>query len=355
MIIHKRLLHDAGIRKAVKNGVIKFSNPVSDNQYQPASLDIRIGNAFIYDQESYRLAQEYLSAQQKKKSFSIDTFEMDTRFAKKYDDVDNVPILIPSRARAELYFHEQIRTEFDMSYELRSSRGRLGLVPQNIFIQNDGHGQYISLVNHSPNSIILYGQSKFAQIFFHPKKTHRANGAWMTDPLKVGELFSEFDSKGLILPDGRLVFTVGDSLLRMRKMPEPIDTRKPSPENLYEKISLKKPYVLSPHEVTIVSLMPALSLDDRTGVRLLWRNNSSDGLSMIDGHVVSAGWVDPNYKNTVTAHPIKRGLTQRIKEGDPFVTGQVYRYFNAVSRSYGSSGLGNHYSGDSGGLSGSRS
>jgi hypothetical protein len=204
-----------------------------------------------------------------------------------------------------------------MSHALRSSRGRLGIEPMTPYVHSDLPElpcmQYIRVINDSPNTWILRGQSSFTQLFFHPRMREDSDGHWENKYSKVRKLFPYFSAQKKILPDGRLVFTLGDSILRMNKLVAPIDTAMKMPENLYEQIDITCGYTLNPCEFVVASLLPAVNCPSHAGIRLLSRNLPGDCTRLIDAHQVNAQWVDPGYANSITCHPIRRGIPQLIR------------------------------------------
>jgi len=109
------------------------------------------------------------------------------------------------------------------------------------------------------------------------------------------------------------------------------------------------------HEFVVAELTPNVNCSPRVGVRLLPRGLEGDPMRITDAHQSNADWIDPGYENSITCHPIRRGIPQFLTPGIPFVSGQVYVYDESVGRTYGATSLGSHYSGAEGGLVGSKS
>ncbi|MEA3230103.1 MAG: hypothetical protein U9P44_04255, partial [archaeon] len=173
---------DNQIKNFVDGGLISVMPAPVQKQFQPASLDWRIGAVEIFDKDTICLNQrEYW------KMFS-ETAEENEDMADfvKYIDgyVDSLggnikylerdePFIIEPGQQAMVYSLEQFRIPDGLAVfsELRSSNGRRGLSPVDGFVQDlsyEGRIQ-MSVVNKNPNSLRLYGGDRFAQLFFELK------------------------------------------------------------------------------------------------------------------------------------------------------------------------------------------
>jgi len=343
------VLSDRGLEDELRAGRIKSNPELTESQVQPASLDMRIGKVSVFDADVRRAAagdKGYLSLEEDLEPF-----------AKKYfGEKDEGFILMPN-AHAEITLFENLEfdpTQYDVSFELRSSRGRLGLTPysRNLEIKE---GKYmIPIFNNNPNPIKLYCQTPFAQLFFHPKKggsnQKYRNGYLVRDPDEANELAFKHLEKPYSMLGAYVLFELGKKAFVFKRGLELIDTKKKySDEELYHVIDTSSPFILSPGNAVIAQLSPKVSLPANVGLRLLHQvpyiesaRDQGIGL-MLDNHQANAGWVDPGYDGNITAHPLRRAIPMVISQGKPLAIGVFYKYTEPVLRPYGSEGLGSHY------------
>ena len=356
------LLHDRGIEKAVSSGHILVSPSITEDQLQPASLDLRIGKVKVYDLEAQAKAAEEANAL----SFEerID-YEPTNKFAKIYPNKEGKTIDLEPGAFAEIYFHEKIEFDperYDVDLELRSSRGRLFLTPTRWTqrVEKDEEGWFISIRNENLNPIRLYSRDKFAQLFFYPRSSQISHDGYIvTDPKETAEIAAtvsngEFETHGPLV-----VFTLGDHLLKLKSHTGLIDSKNmPSSDDLFEKLDTQESIKISTNDRIITQLHPRLQLPSDIGILILnhWPYFQSGqgwigpdlGLLFHEGHLANAGWVDPGYEGFVTGHPLRRKFSRIYEKGEPVALGQIYRYTSSVLRPYGSEKLGSHYQGSVG-------
>lgn len=359
------LMADSGIKKAIETGVIKIKNGFTSDQLQPSTLDVRIGKVRVYDYTAMmRTASDYNRNVIK----NID-YEPISIYANFFPDEKDIPIDIPPFATAEIFFHEQLEYDsslLDVTCDLRSSRGRLGLKPNSDRLEHDCDGFYLSMTNFNPNTIRLYGQDKFAQLFFHPRNEDLKEGYIVVEsPEEAYGIAKTLMGCEPHMHGLHVVFSVGDHVLQFKRIGM-IDTKKKySDDELYIKHStnedVENPLVkIRPLEAVISQLSPRLKMPKDVGIKLLhvipyvqvaneinsmWPNEKC---IFLEPSVVNAGWVDPGYEGNVTAHPMNYKNTLRLVKGMPLAFGLIYKYETQVERAYGSKELNSHYQGSDG-------
>ena len=350
------ILSDRGILQAIDDGRISIGSYTPD-QIQPGSVDLRIGDVRIYDHEIMARTMSEFSARPPFKDE-----DSSTDFARVIEGVKDTPIVIPSGAFAEIFIHDDIRfspDDYIVNVDLRSSRGRLGLsLSENNLKEEDGR-YYVSLWNRNPNPIVLYGQSKFAQLFFYPDSPP-ADGYIVTDFDEAEDIAHKIvcdEMPELFGP--YMVFYLGDHILKFREGFGPIDTKVDySEDELYHVHDTSEPFILKPEDCIITQLHPKLRLPPDIGVQLFnyipyaWRTGGfGPDLSHygLEAHSANATWVDPGYDGNITGHPVMRNHKVKLNKGDPIALARIYRYDQPVLRPYGSDKkLGNHYQGSHG-------
>jgi len=361
----KYILSDRGIMAAAESGALQIK-PLVEGNIQPATLDVCIGKAYVYGPEEMAKAVEDYSRNSFGTATSGNYLEFldrdpTTKYAKVYPDIKDEAIVIPPGAYAEVFLHESIGFDpsvYEVEADLRSSRGRLGLSLGATKLLEDERGKYLSVHNLNPNPIVLYGQSKFAQIFFYPNR-EAGDGYLVTDPIEAKNLAESSVAEGKADMSGSyMVFGLGENVLKFRKNLGEIDTNNlPSKDRLYEEIKTDNGLKLGREECIIAQLTPKLKLGRDLGIHLLhsipYRQRSqrfgiNPGVAFLEGHSLNAGWVDPGYEGNVTAHPFMWRTDIELNKGCPIALGVLYKYSSGVQRGYGSEGLGSHYQGSSG-------
>jgi deoxycytidine triphosphate deaminase len=338
-----RLLHDAGLREAIKKGHIRITPMPQDDQFQPASLDVRIGRVRVYESAQPTELNPHPKG----------------KLLKTYEGKEGERIIVPEHGVAEIFFHENIEYDdvdivgyprYELTFEPRSSRGRLHLEPERAIREEEGK-RYVSLRNESKNDVVLYGQKPFAQVFFHPRTGEKdSDGAVVTDPVEAKDLAGkvlegEFEMDGVAIQ-----FKPQRSALKLKAVGT-IDTQQKYDEaELYDRVDLPQP--MNPDDRYVVTLTPEVNLPPDVGIRLLPGSPFDLGLSKVDRRSVSAGWADPGYRGALTAHPIRRRENTTLDPDKPIAYGVLYKYKTPVSRPYGSKALKSRYQGSKG--SGSR-
>jgi deoxycytidine triphosphate deaminase len=332
------MLNDNGIHEAIGKEMLKISPSIKDDQIQPGSFDVTIGDVFVFD-------DEYRRSKADANGFISIKDEPDRNGCKHYDDKKDNPILLPPRSYAEIYFHETIHAkDIDLTYELRSSRGRLHLFPNSIHPELDEFGMYVGVYNLNPNPMILYGQSKFASLFFHPRYETEHMGGPVVQKMPGLE--------DIMTPEGYVEFRAGKEM-KTFKAHETIDTAKSLTEEYYDTHDLTNGFVLEKDVPSIIQLTPSVELPADLGIRLLHQipfhsSMQEHGFLVADWHQVNAGWVDQGYKGSITAHKIKLFDRKLIKEGDIVCYGVLYAFNTKSRRAYGDAGLNSHYQGSTG-------
>lgn len=332
---YSRVLHDKGIREAIRKGEIQIHPAPSDEQFQPASLDVRIGRVVVFDQEAQR-------------KYAKNPPELTDRFGKHYPDSKNLPILIPSNCMAKIYLHERIALQqHETSVDLRSGRGRIFLKLHSRFLYwnesvlcDPSVEPHVDVWNLNSSPIQLYGQDRFAQVFFHPTTT-QGNGRVVTDGAKAAELASQIGNPETIGP--YVLFRAGDYLFKPSTKGV-IDTRVQRKEDC-EEISLEKTVVLNFGDCAIVQLNPKVQIPNNLGIHILHRLQSEQEsfhtapnpiFLSFEPNRCNAGWVDPGYIGNVTAHIWVNRCGMSIKKGNAAALGLFVLYDTPVERQYGS-------------------
>ncbi len=343
------ILNDKGISEAINSGHIVIFPSLTNDQLQPGSLDGRIGDVYLYDEE---VRKEYYALQEKARNAKelLEVGELTRKYAKYYPNTKDLPITIPPGSFAEICIHESIsfdRKEFFLTHELRSGRGRIALNPISILLDYENNEHSVGVHNINKNPIIIYGQDKFTNIFFNLQRdSPYSHGHTVHNPEIVAKLFPEFEKQHLIAEEGYLLFRLGRDILTFKK-DVIIDTRNPG--DIYEKHDLSKSYKLEMHAPSIVSLTPEVRLPANIGLLLLHnipfhqQSIKEHPLITTDLHQANAGWVDQGYNGSLTAHPIRNANSAYLEEGMIFCCAQVYLFDSDSNRSYGDKSLGSHY------------
>lgn len=379
-IIPKYPLHDRGIQRLIKEEKLKITPFPAEEQFQPATLDVRVGDVAVYDDEVRRAAASALNEQHEhilrtagndmRKAYAA-IVDLEPECSPKRYAAGN-DALIPSGALAEITLEERIFLDdrYYVEPELRSSRGRAHFEIQRFEYLGDG-AYRLSVTNPNPNAIIVPGSSKFAQLFVNAKEPSTPHdGKILSDPYAITKALPDLADKQLVTSEGHLIFRLGKQALRFNTFGAALhlDTL-PAKDELYTTIDLTKGYVQQPGEALVVQLEPGIKLPAHIGVLLMkrmpfaqpqGRTNPFYDRQMTDRTQIKAGWIDPGFPaldkaaTTVTAHPYRAGLPSLLKTGQPFAVGLVYQYNTPVNHPYGSERLNSHYSGTKG-LSGSQS
>ena len=376
-ILDHFIRHDTGIMQLLKEKKLVIENFPKDEQFQPATLDVRIGSAHVYDRDTtaalneYHMRMEQFFSEVKKGVPTTEQFDSiePVVLPTQYDG--NSPVLIPSGAYAEIILEE--RLELDKNYfftpELRSSRGRVHFELLGMEVLPDNKYK-LKVRNFNINDIVVPPKSKFAQLFVGTcDETVEHDGFAVNNPKEIEHFLPNFPIEN-ILASGYLRFDLGKDALKFKKLKEPFELGKDYSEStLYEKINLETGYVIKPGEALVAQLEPTLKLPSDIGILLIpgipkahprYHTGIHYDMSLVDKNQVKAGWVDPGFPGltkepaTITAHPYRAGRTELLKTGMPFAYGILYKFKTPVDRPYGDKKLNSHYS-DVKGLSGSKS
>jgi len=352
-------LHDDGIRRARDRADIRFNKYLRNDQLRPATLDIRIGKTFVFDEEVRMRAF-------KKKGGPLSQGDITRRNAKRYPDSKNEPILIPPGAFVEIEIYDDIQVNsnrYQVEIDLRSSIGRRGLTLLNKMIYTDQKQQYVSLWNRNPNPIILHGQERFAQLFFYANDDSIPHdGYTVTDPKEAQEIANVISNGKLNTVDSLLNFTLGENIYEFKKNFGPIDTFKHYNENeLYISYSLSpgEEATFHPRTTYITQLEPKINLPSNIGIQILPQTpyDQISGLCkpnlellFLELHCANAKWLDPGYEGYATAQPFNTKIATSTKRGQPVALARIFKYYTSVNRPYGSEELNSHYQGSFGSI-----
>lgn len=341
------ILSDRGILRAIEQGKIKLKNPLIGNQIQPASLDVRIGKVLLYDQESRAKASEELTGL----TFSeILNYEPSQKHAKVFPDQQDIPIDLPSRSFSEIYLHDHLDSIYPVSIDLRSSRGRLELQMQNF------NGEYISLWNKNPNTVRLYGRSRFAQLFFHTLED--IDGHIVVNSTEAEDIGKKI---GLKTYGPYVVFNLGEHAYKSKKVGL-IDTKiKNNPEDTHTELIINDSLNANVEETLIAQLSPRIDLPPDIGIQILhelpYAHSAYAGFKpdtstfLIERRCANAGWIDPGYCGNATAHIRHEKLPWEIKKGEPIALGVLFKFKEPVLRPYGHKELESNYQNSTGTIS----
>lgn len=306
----KGILSDKGIRREIGNGNIQISD-FEDKQIQPSSLDLRIGKVH---------------------------YEPSDKASVIFEDIEDCPINLPPKSSAQIFFHEKIYSNFPIRIDLRSSRGRLGLE----ILSWDKES--VSVFNHNPNTIRLYGRTPFAQMFFTP-----------FNDLDGGVVYNQKEAqrigKALGIPTlgPYALFSLGEHAFRF-KHTGLTDTKNLKEEDC-DKLSTNK-LTIPLNETTICQLAPRIDLPSDIGIQILHHipfmqdsgNIHPDPTHLLmERQVCNAGWVDPGYKGNLTAHIRRTKTPGEYTKGQHLALGVFFKYHQPVERPYGNKDLKNHY------------
>ncbi|MDO8564226.1 MAG: 2'-deoxycytidine 5'-triphosphate deaminase [Nanoarchaeota archaeon] len=319
------ILSDRGMRREIRNGNITISD-FKDSQLQPSSLDLRIGKVHLFD-EAYRREEARRLA--RLPSEEIIRYEPSDNPSIIFKDVEDSPIDLPPRSFAQIFFHENIKSNFPTRIDLRSSRGRLGLE----ILSSDNES--VSVFNHNPNIIRLYGRTSFAQMFFTPSN---AIDGYVVHNIDEAERIG----RALRIPTTGpyAVLSLGDHAYRF-KHTGLTDTRNLKDTDC-EKLSTKN-LAIPINETTICQLSPRIDLPADIGIQILHNipfiqnpghYHPDPSHFLMEGHVCNAGWVDPGYKGNLTAHIRRTKTPGEYTKGEPLALGVFFKYHEPVERPY---------------------
>ncbi|OIO62828.1 hypothetical protein COY26_04220 [Candidatus Woesearchaeota archaeon CG_4_10_14_0_2_um_filter_33_10] len=353
------ILSDKGIEQALYEGVIEIDSNINPEQIQPASLDVRIGSARIWDDEAKIKESEYFKLLREQGNFDLDP---GVKFSKFIEYEKGKAFDVPPNAHMEIRILEGIKFDYEniySFYDLKSSRGRMSFLNYTVpYLDKDGKGYYISLMNKNPNPIRLYCGDKFAQLFFS------LNNKDLMDKFCHGHLirhekefeevkeFIEIQPKP-IFKDEFLILEIGEKLLKFKRNIGTIDTKKQySNKELYQEIKLDKNYIQKVDEAVIISSREKIKLSNKIGLQLyhhfpihqksgMFRPNPE--FLLIQNNALNAGWIDPGYCGNVTAHPFLYKFQENVRKGGLLAFASVYFFPDGTKRSYGSKELGSHY------------
>lgn len=141
IFMNYNILNDTNIRNAILENKILFDKEIEDVQFQPNTLDVRIGTVKYFD-----------PSEMAKKTGGVLVLGKNYEPTKIFEDNNNQHIDIMPGCNAQIYLHEQIKTEFMMGVELRSGHGKYGLISTSPIIFSDENGQFVHVTNSNPNS-----------------------------------------------------------------------------------------------------------------------------------------------------------------------------------------------------------
>ena len=361
--IEDRILSEKGIKEAIAEGKIKIDPSPDEEQFQPSSLDVKVGSARIFDDEvRWRYYEDCKRREtgDPRHDMLIREEGIPDSYGKFVPDERDALLRLTHSSVTDIFFHEKITfnpEEYWMSVDLRSSRGRLGLSPRLEIPVRQEDGRYcLEVRSYNPNPLLLYGHSKFAQVFFHPKKSE-GDGYLVNDPreaLKIAKKVCE----GPFTMDGFfLVLDLGDWIWRCLPGSGEIDTKE-NTNTYYEQIPTHWPLEITNKDSTIAPLVPSVNLPEDIGIRLFHEkhyhasHNERYFFPYDERFDLNAGWGDPGYHGNLTAHPRTIHYPRILVRGRPVCYAAFYRYKkNRVGKVYGSETTNSHYQHSEGSIS----
>ncbi len=351
------VLSDRGIKQAIKEGLLKFDPVLTDEQIQPASVDLFFEKLGDYEEIGHISLNKILKADTLSKGYVHDVITTQSVY---------------------------IEPSIISAVELRSSLRRLGCyvyIPTllggfGLGTMDDGFKAGIEVVNPSSIDIKLHKGDKIAQVMFTydaPSKEEMENeDVFFIKDKEEYKKFLELDRGYMIKSTerarklankGYFSVSTGENFikgfLKVHASKEAFVFKEDlevefgntkNLESLLEPVSL--PYKLKPKEHLVVNTRENLDLSDKIGIQFYnvpLPVNSKEFFSNRfsydkDLRRISDGWVDPGYKGAFSRQPktyYDKGFT--IKEGDVLGYGLLVYFPNGVERKYGSEGLNSHY------------
>jgi len=376
--IGARLLTDRGIKKAIELDLIKITPEISENQIQPASLDLKVKEFWM--DEPYK---------------DIDKYEMGktmkVKNSSKYDVIYNQIVDIGSSFN--FYNYESSNFYLDFACVAKSSIRRLGCIIPNhrLFFEDNKHST-TNISNLSPNDIIFKEDEAISQVLFfvnpwpfdeqysvnfqdkpefeNGKKIRSLDmGIKIVEKEKFNYLYEkEFSSKKeLKFQDESILVHASERAYRLKKIGdvEFSERKKLNDADILEPVDISKGYEIKPFEHLIIETEEDFSLSEKIGIFFMdnpvtkvinfkkgelneknkygYRFNREEAVLNTDLIPSFDGWVDPGYKGGFTRQP--KWLTEGriVKPGMVVGYGQIFYFPNGVERTYGSKGLGSHY------------
>ncbi len=289
---------------------------LTEDQIQPNTIDVRIGETKVYP---------------------IDKLNENPILYKGEKDE---PIILPKGCFAEIKIYDQIRfdkSKYLIDIELRSGRGRLHLFPdcETTFLGINNTNS-LKLFNLNINDIVLYGQDRFAQVFFNSQNNTCADGRIINDAKEIKDLAKICGVESI---GPYLKINAGNSVFAYKPIGE-INTRnKYSDTELFEEHKI--PYILKSLKQALVPSKEVITVPENIGIRLLKRFPlvPKQYLTKLDFEsyqnimiMVNSGWVDSGYTGKLNLQPFTN--KDFIIDQSTFCLGIVYKYDQKVSKPY---------------------
>ncbi len=351
----RRLLHDSGIKSAFSTEKIRSNVELLDEQFQPNTLDVRIGEVHLYDTSKMQTSNT------PNIPINPDLIKPTTIFP----DEKGIPIIIPPNCFAEFYLHENLEynhDEFELTADFKSSKGRLGLNMQSNYISQINGKDFIGIWNYNPNPILLYGRDRFAQLFFWVNGKEKGDGRTLHKEEHVNQLCQSINPN-LKNIGPYAAFQFAGTVHKFKENLGVIDSSKKYPENDLFDIITDEKVTIYPHDCIITKLDPQLTIPNNVGLMLLHnipfkqKENllyPDPEMISLESHSLNAGWVDSGYIGHATAHVRKRKFPKELCKGDIIALGILVEYDIAVNREYGASTLKSNYQNNTGVIAPSR-
>ncbi|MFQ5620757.1 MAG: hypothetical protein ACE5FT_02860 [Candidatus Nanoarchaeia archaeon] len=354
------LLSDNGFKRALAKGSIRVTPELTDKSIQPGSLDVRIGEAIIHNTYQRDLEPAIAGPPVTEVDGVLQVTEFDDDpellYGHVVPDEEDSEIVIHPNGAAKIYFHETI--DFDLKnyfldVDLRSSRGRMGLVIDPRFVEIEGNRRFVVIHNRNPNSIKLYGRSRFAQLFFHPQNDSIPHDGYaVSNPDEAADIASKVVKGSYEMIGHYLVFQAGSFVKRFKENLGIIDTKLEYTDSMLYNTEELGEVMIAPNTATLLQADPALELPGDIGIRLLTKFPINPKYVTIEDRlraftIANAVWFDPGFKGNGTLHPRSLMAHLHIKKGDGLALGIFYKYTEPVGLKYGLE-RGSHYQGSKG-------
>ena len=347
---NRLLVTDEDIHNLIKSGELKIEPDITDKTIQPATLDVRIGQTQLYNTHHISQTAEHHTA------LGFTDEDPTEQYAHVIHDEDDVPIVIHPHGVAKIYFHERLtfdESKYDLDVDLRSSRGRIGLSLYPNRVEKDEYGYFVHIINRNPNPVKLYGRTRFAQIFLHPRsRLVPHSGTVIGDPVFAASLARKVTDNPQMVHH-YMVFNIADRVQRFKENLGIIDTKENYDDDyLYETMSTKEGVIVHPGDMVICPVTPKLDMPKNVGMQILHHYPLRQRPGMlgpdpfwmnVEAMVANAGWVDPNFKGFLALHAKPTKFPIVIKEGQSFGLGIFYHYHKDVLREYGHKDLESNY------------
>ncbi len=249
----------------------------------------------------------------------------------------NKDIVLAPNAQFLATFREKVflHPDYDLFFELRSSRGRMLLEPLEYFFHRESGNIFFRGINRNINEIVLPKHSKFGQILIHSPKETDYTGSLITNKKQLKSVFPNLKNKW-VNKNGELLFGV-NKVFEINKLNDLLLAGKIYEDLLSQKEFEQKEVMLDLNKSYLLELSPRVDTADNLAI-MLHRFNTQNTHKMI-----FSGWIDPGYKGKISGH-FYGSKSKLITQNTPLIKGSVFKFKDgAIENLYGSKNLNNHY------------